>query len=84
MRNLFAVSWLTAGRRTLLSIAAALVVVLGIFALLKIGSGGKQVPALRLNRSLPRGRCKALRWIAEQFHCRVRGQIGYSMLQRPE
>jgi hypothetical protein len=48
MRNLFAVSWLTAGRRTLLSIAAALVVVLGIFALLKIGSGGKQVPAPEL------------------------------------
>lgn len=48
MPNLFAVPWLTLGRRSLLSIVAALLVVLGIFALLKIGSGGKQAPAKEL------------------------------------
>ena len=48
MRNLFAVPWLTLGRRTLLSIGLAVIVVVGIFALLKIGSGGKHAPAKEL------------------------------------
>ena len=48
MRNLFAVPWLTLGRRTLLSIGVAVILVVGIFALLKIGSGGKHAPAKEL------------------------------------
>ena len=48
MRNQFAVPWLTLGRRTLLSIGLAVLVVVGIFALLKIGSGGKHAPEKEL------------------------------------
>ena len=48
MRNLFAVPWLTLGRRTLLSMGLAVLVVVSIFALLKIGSGGKHAPEKEL------------------------------------
>ena len=48
MRNLFAVPWLALGRRTLLSIVAAVILVFGIFALLKIDSGGKHTPVKEL------------------------------------
>jgi hypothetical protein len=45
MRDLFAVPWLTACRRTLLSFVIAVSLVSGIFALLKISSGGNRAPA---------------------------------------
>jgi hypothetical protein len=48
MRNLFAVPWLILSRRTLLSMIAAVILVFGIFALLKIGGGGKHAPAKEL------------------------------------
>jgi hypothetical protein len=48
MRNLFAVPWLTLGRRTLLSMGVAVILVVGIFALLKVGGGGKHAPAKEL------------------------------------
>jgi hypothetical protein len=48
MRNLLAMPWLTPSRRPLLSIVAAVIIVFGIFALLKISSGGKQEAAKEL------------------------------------
>jgi hypothetical protein len=45
MRNLFAVPRLTLRCRTLLSFAVAMILVFGVFALLKISSRGKQTPA---------------------------------------
>ena len=41
MRTLFAMPWLSlSGRRLLISLVTALVLVSGVFALLKIGGGG--------------------------------------------
>ena len=63
MRNLFAVPWLALGRRTLLSIVAAVILVFGIFALLKIDSPGKHSPAKELiTGSIPKspGRTSSL------------------------
>ena len=41
MRTLFAVPWLSSsGRRLLISLMTALILVSGVFALLKIGAGG--------------------------------------------
>jgi hypothetical protein len=48
MRNLFAVPWLTLRFRTLLSFAVAMILVLSVFALLKIGNRGKQTSAEEL------------------------------------
>jgi hypothetical protein len=48
MRELFAAPRLTASLRTLLSITAVVVLVFGVFALLKIGSGGKDEAAKEL------------------------------------
>ena len=65
MRNLFAVPWLALGRRTLLSIVAAVILVFGIFALLKIDSGGKHTPPKELiTGSIPKspGRHRMIRW----------------------
>src|SRR3954453_24131769 len=42
MRTLFAVPWLSSsGRRLLVSLVTAVLLVIGVFALLKIGGGGK-------------------------------------------
>src|SRR3954471_14032391 len=42
MRTLFAVPWLSSsGRRLLVSLLIAVLLVIGIFAVLKIGGGGK-------------------------------------------
>jgi hypothetical protein len=48
MRNLFAVPWLSASRRTLFSVLVALILVFSIFGLLKNSSGGKPAPAEEL------------------------------------
>jgi hypothetical protein len=48
MRHLFAVPWLTPIRRTLLSIGVVMILMFGIFALLKVVNGGKQAPAKEL------------------------------------
>jgi hypothetical protein len=42
MRTLFAVPWLSSsGRRLLVSLVTAVLLIIGVFALLKIGGGGK-------------------------------------------
>jgi hypothetical protein len=48
MRHLFAAPWLTPIGRTLLSIGVVVILMFGIFALLKVVSGGKQAPAKEL------------------------------------
>jgi hypothetical protein len=55
MRHLFAVPLLTRSRRTLLGIAGVAILVFGVFALLKVTSGGRQAPANELiTGSIPR------------------------------
>ena len=55
MRHLFAVPLLTRSRRTLLGIAGVAILVFGVFALLKVTSGGRQAPASELiTGSIPR------------------------------
>jgi hypothetical protein len=49
MQNLFAVPWLSASRRAVLSIVVALILVLGMFAALKISTGRKQAPSKELH-----------------------------------
>jgi hypothetical protein len=53
MRNLVAARRLSSGQ-TLLSIVFAVILVFGIFALLKVNSGAKQAPAKELLGSIPR------------------------------
>ena len=48
MRHLFAAPWLTPIGRTLLSIGVVVILMFGIFALLKVVNGGKQAPAKEL------------------------------------
>jgi hypothetical protein len=48
MRHLFAAPWLTPIRPTLLSIGVVVILIFGIFALLKVVNGGKQAPAKEL------------------------------------
>lgn len=55
MRHLFAVPLLTRSRRTVLGIAGVAILVFGVFALLKVTSGGRQAPANELiTGSIPR------------------------------
>ena len=48
MRHLFAVPWLTPSGRTLLGIGVVAILVFGLFALLKVTSGGREAPAKEL------------------------------------
>ena len=48
MRNLVAAPWLCYGRQTLLGIVAAVILVFGVIALLKVNTGAKQAPAQEL------------------------------------
>jgi len=55
MRHLFAVPWLTPSGRTLLGIGVVAILVFGLFALLKVTSGGREAPAKELiTSSIPR------------------------------
>ena len=44
MRHLFAVPWLTPIRRTLLGIGVVVILMFGLFALVKVTNGGRQAP----------------------------------------
>ena len=55
MRTLFAVPWLSSsGRRLLISLVTALLLVFGVFALLKIGGGGKHASPELVTGSIQR------------------------------
>jgi hypothetical protein len=48
MRQLFALPWLTPIRRTLVGIGVVVILMFGLFALLKITNSGRQAPAKEL------------------------------------
>ena len=55
MRTLFAVPWFSkSGKRLLISLATALLLVSGVFALLKIGGGGKRASPELVTGSIQR------------------------------
>ena len=55
MRTLFAVPWFSSsGRRLLISLVTALLLVSGVFALLKISGGGKQASPELVTGSIQR------------------------------
>ena len=96
MRNLVAARRVSSGRSSVLSIVIAGVLVLGVFALLKVNSGAKQAPteelltgsiarspAVRKSPSNELNGCFSFASAYDAIHAKHGGRLGGSSLAAP-